>query len=85
MAQPEVLDVLPSKHPGTQNIESYCGERGLNLLEREQGIYEDRPCFDWVLLNHNQTSHLHGGSQEAHRRCGNLALGGSDTSQVCPV
>lgn len=50
---------------GHRKLKATVEREAWSWLGRKEVIYEDKPCFNWVLLNQNQTSPLHGDSQEA--------------------
>lgn len=86
--QPEVSDILPSDIVPPQDTEGLrlLGREKLEPAGREEVIYEDTPCFSWVLLNQNQTGSLHGESPGGSiGMWGNLDLGGLETNKRCAV
>ena len=50
---------------GHRKLKATMEREAWSWLGRKEVIYEDKPCFNWVLLNQNQTSPLRGDSQEA--------------------
>lgn len=74
MAQPEAPEyfLLHSRTPRDTESWRLLWREKVETAGGEEVIYEDILGFNWVLLNQNQTNSLHGDSQEAAWKGGEI-------------